>query len=88
MAEEKEEVKEMSLVLQGLFLSEVKTNKIHQYNGDGINVANVDFSNKQEYNKLLMQANYHVNQRLNVVQTIDYVPKVTYKTYYNSHFSW
>ena len=70
------------------FVMDVTTNKIHQYNGDGINVANVDFSNKQEYNKLLMQANYHVNQRLNVVQTIDYVPKVTYKTYYNSRFSW
>lgn len=63
-------------------------NKIHQYNGNGIDVTNVDFNNPQEVLALKVVADFHAQHKLNIVQTVDYVPKVTYKTYYSSHFSW
>lgn len=43
---------------------------------------------EQVYDKLLMLAKFLANQHKNTVRTIDYVPKVTYNTYFKSHFTW
>lgn len=73
------------------YVMDATTKQIHQYDGNGLDVSNVDFSNEEQVEKLLNTANYHANMPnlyQPIIRTVDYIPKVTYETYYGSRFSW